>query len=192
MWAWEPWMLQLVSIRGFHTFSANLFMGWIVLLCHGILSKTVCGYRWWGPNNWIYGKCEHNGFQHSSSERHICIWSCNASISLKLSLKRMVSWSWLLSCCENWHCTICMCDLHKLRICTKLPSLAPTIGKKDSWLSCSSLIYIPDDIEDDLCIAGNDPSVFWCLWRGEVWMELWVRYNTCLGIVHVWLCISIT
>ena len=45
----------------------------------------------------------------------------------------------------------------------------PKFGQEESM---SSLLltktYIPDDTENDLCIASNDPPVFWGLWRGEV------------------------
>lgn len=49
------------------------------------------------------------------------------------------------------------------------------------WNLCFFLFFtktptFPDDTENDLCIAGNDPPVFWGLWRGEVWMEIWVRF----------------
>ena len=37
--------------------------------------------------------------------------------------------------------------------------------------------YSPDDTKDDMCTHSNDPSDFRGLWRGEVRVEIWVRYT---------------
>lgn len=97
----------------------------------------MLAYRWWGENNWIYGKYELNRLQHSSSERSICIWSCRASISLKFSHKGLVSRPWFLSICENRHCTICMYDFGTMNIAYNYTPLPPTSGfyLKDPCLS---------------------------------------------------------
>jgi len=44
--------------------------------------------------------------------------------------------------------------------------------------------YIPDDTENDLCIAVNDSAVFWGLWRRKIWMEIWVRLY--LLVLYLW------
>lgn len=77
-----------------------------------LITTFFFSYRWWGENNSIYGKHEPNRIHYSSSERSICIWSCRASISLKSLLGGLESRPWVLSICENWHCTICMYDLN--------------------------------------------------------------------------------
>jgi hypothetical protein len=52
--------------------------------------------------------------------------------------------------------------------CAFVPLLS-LFGKVESlFFLLLTKTYIPDDTENDLCIAGNDPRVFWGLWRGEV------------------------
>lgn len=96
----------------------------------------MVAFRWWGQNNSIYGKYEPNRLQHSSPERNICIWSCRTSISFELLPKRLVSWSWVLSSCENWHRTICMLHFGELCFCSTALSF---LGK---WNPCLSYCWL--------------------------------------------------
>jgi len=105
------WLKDVIRL---HNFWIMLDLSWPLVIQK--LCMVAC--RWWGQNNSIYWKYEPNRLRNSSSKRNICIWSCRASISLKLLLKKLVSWPWLLSICESWHRTICMLDFDKLCGCS--------------------------------------------------------------------------
>jgi len=116
----------------------------------GFVIQKLCmvACRWWGQNNSFYGKYELNRLQHSSYKRNICIWSCRASISLKLLLKRLVSWPSLLSICESWHRTICMLDFDKLCGCS---TTLLFLWNKNQFLSSSWLNLIFQMILKMIC-----------------------------------------
>lgn len=142
--------------------------------------NNIFEFRWRRKHHQIYGKSECDKCQFTSPRRSVFIWSSWASFSIKLLDERVVSWSRLLPCCEDRHCSVCM----SLIACWKYNFFTLTLflmnNKPFCWLAETNLdpdkwIHFSDDSENDLRLAGNDSSNFWGVWRREVPMELWVR-----------------